>query len=207
MAKYITLTEPTMGENTYVIINNNKEALIIDPGIALVRLQQCLQDEQATPVAILLTHGHYDHIVNVDTIVNSYGIPAYIHKKDANCFTNPRANLGNFTLTTQPTLFSESEGTLSISTFIVNYWHSPGHSPGSTVFTVDNDKVIIAGDVLFAGSVGRYDFPTSNGGHHQASLQRIFQTFSDDYRVISGHGQATTIAQERQHNPFKAWFE
>ncbi|MGL5531925.1 MAG: MBL fold metallo-hydrolase, partial [Culicoidibacterales bacterium] len=80
MAKYLTVTEPVLGENTYVIYNELNEALIVDPGVALLRLQQVLKAHELTPVAILLTHGHYDHIAQVDTVVEAYQIPVYIHK-------------------------------------------------------------------------------------------------------------------------------
>ncbi|MGL4623854.1 MAG: MBL fold metallo-hydrolase [Culicoidibacterales bacterium] len=206
MNQYLTLTEPTMGENTYVIINDQRQAVIVDPGVTLQRLQQAVQSNAATPVAIILTHGHYDHLANVDAIAQHYQIPAYIHAKDANCFVNPRANLGNITLTTIPERFKGSEGILEIADFAVAFWHSPGHSPGSTVFQIDEEPVMVSGDVLFNGSIGRFDFPTSNEEQHRASLQRLFATFADQVKVLPGHGMPTTIAQERQHNPFKDWF-
>ncbi|MGL6247524.1 MAG: MBL fold metallo-hydrolase [Culicoidibacterales bacterium] len=206
MAKYLTVTEPTIGENTYIIFNQFKQALIVDPGAPLMRIQQTLVAEGLTPVAVLLTHGHYDHIVQVDAVVNQYEIPVYIHKKDANCFQNPKANLGTITLETKPDLFKGSEGQVELANFVIHFWHSPGHSPGSTVLSIDQDQVLITGDVLFSGSVGRFDFPTSNEQHHQASLKRIFATFSDQVKVLPGHGMATTIWQERMHNPFKSWF-
>lgn len=206
MATYYTLVEPTIGENTYVVINKSNQALIIDPGVTLQRLQLLLREHGATPVAIVLTHGHYDHIANIDAIVNTYAIPTYIHTKDAKCFRDPRANLGNIIVTSPATIFKGREGVLEVGDFSVNYWHTPGHSPGSSVLQIDADAVMISGDVLFSGSVGRYDFPTSNETHHQASLKHIFATFSDAVKVLPGHGGATTIGQERQHNPFKSWF-
>ena len=206
MAKYLTVTEPVLGENTYVIYNELNEALIVDPGVTLPWLQQVLKAHELTPVAILLTHGHYDHIAQVDTVVEAYQIPVYIHKKDANCFVNPKANLGTITLASKPEVLKGSEGRIEINQFTVQFWHSPGHSPGSTVFSVNQDFVLISGDVLFSGSIGRFDFPTSNEAHHQASLKRIFATFSDQVKVLPGHGMPTTIGQERMHNPFKSWF-
>lgn len=206
MNQYLTLTEPAMGENTYVIINDQREAVIVDPGMTLQRVEQTLKVHGATPVAIVLTHGHYDHIVNVDAIAQHYQIPAYIHRKDANCFVNPRANLGTITLTTLPEQVKGSEGTLALGGFELGFWHTPGHSPGSMVLQFDQDPVMISGDVLFNGSIGRFDFPTSNEAHHRTSLQRIFATFADNVKVLPGHGMPTTIAQERQHNPFKDWF-
>lgn len=193
--------------NCYVLSNENGDALIIDPGDEGVRLRKEIDKKRLKPVAILLTHAHFDHIGAVDYIRDHYSIPVYMHKEEADWLSNPNLN-GSGKYADLPNVSNRAadhfieEGTVSIGPFTFDVKHTPGHSPGSLSFVFDNDRLAIVGDTLFKESIGRTDLI---GGDTQTLLNSIHSkllSLDDDYAIYPGHGPFTFIEDEKDHNPF-----
>ena len=198
-------------ENTVVLYDETGEALIIDCGCFTEterqRLKNFLTEKQLTPVALLDTHLHIDHIFGNTFMLEEYGLSARAHEADAfwvEDFEQYAGMLGVRGMTPPPAL-----GDYLHDGEIIRFGHSqlevihvPGHSPGGVCFYGEADKLLIAGDVLFQGSIGRADLP---GGNMQQLLQGIREklfTLPDDVTVVPGHGGNTTIGEEKRTNPF-----
>jgi glyoxylase-like metal-dependent hydrolase (beta-lactamase superfamily II) len=162
------------------------------------------------PVAALITHGHLDHTFSVKPLADGYGIVSYIHSEDREYLLKPQGAHGpEFIATLNAMNFEEPTDTrnlrhgdlLEILDLKITAIHSPGHTRGSTMFNI-NDELLISGDVLFAGSIGRTDLPS---GSHEAMIKTLktrVLPLSDDLRVLPGHGPETTIKFERKNNPY-----
>lgn len=180
------------------------EAVLIDASFGPEPILQRLEDEGLQLVALLLTHGHADHIGGVRAVKAATGAPLYIHPIDAPMLENPMLNLSapfGMQLTAPPADHYVAEGeslTLCGQQFDVLF--VPGHTPGHVCYRIGND--LFAGDTLFAGSIGRTDLP---GGSHDLLVDGIrskIMTLPPEMRVWPGHGPDTTVDQERQWNPF-----
>lgn len=206
--------------NCYVIAHDDaRECVVVDPGQdAAEPLMRFLDESNITPVAILLTHGHLDHTWSVEPLCRTFDIPAYIHTEDRYMLSDPLRGTG-------PTLaallgdaeFSEPDEVrglddgvpLELAGIPFGVLHTPGHTQGSVVFTIEMDgpngdtvRVALTGDTLFAGSIGRTDLP---GGDHEQLLQSIAHSLlpmSDDTVILPGHGGQSSIGSERAANPF-----
>ncbi|MGV3465930.1 MAG: MBL fold metallo-hydrolase [Heyndrickxia sp.] len=194
--------------NCYVLYNQQKECIIFDPGAEGDKLITILEKEQLHPQAILLTHAHFDHIGAVDEVRQNYNIPVFVHEKEANWLTNPTLNGSQLFLNGRSIVASPAdriikrEETLSIGGFAFKILETPGHSPGSVSFYVNDINTVFAGDTLFQGSIGRTDLP---GGDHEQLLNSIEEkllSLPKETFVLPGHGPVTTIEKEVQLNPF-----
>lgn len=197
------------------------ECVVVDPGQgAADGVAKLVADHGLTPVAVLLTHGHFDHVWSAAQVCAAYGVPAYVHAADRALLTDPARGL-------DPALAAQLSGlldgadlqepadvrelaggeVLALAGLDIAVHHAPGHTPGSVVFTLPPTaegapEVMFSGDLLFAGSIGRTDFP---GGDHPTilrSLDRVCLSRADDTVVLPGHGPQTTIGAERSGNPF-----
>ncbi|MBM7840333.1 glyoxylase-like metal-dependent hydrolase (beta-lactamase superfamily II) [Alkalihalobacillus xiaoxiensis] len=196
--------------NAYVLYNEKKEAIVFDPGAEGQALVQWLNKETLKPIAILLTHAHFDHIGAVDEVRDAFHCPVYLHEKEAEWLLDPALNgssrLTGRTLTTARAadhLLGEQK-TLTLGDFTFSLYHTPGHSPGSITYYYKEEDVIFSGDVLFQQGIGRTDLI---GGNQDVLLQSIHQyllTLPESTVVASGHGPLTTIGAEMDHNPFLA---
>ncbi len=193
--------------------------MIIDPGQDAQRgIEELIARYRLKPSAVLLTHGHLDHVWSVGPVCDAKGIPAYIHPDDRELLSDPAKGLplgmgqelfGGITFTEpEDVLFLTDGCTLTLAGCDFTVGHVPGHTPGSVTFrsdeaphNADNSKTLFTGDLLFAGSIGRTDLP---GGDHQAMLRSLARTLTlpDDTLVLPGHGPQTTIGAQRSSNPF-----
>lgn len=207
--KVIQVPTGQLAENCYFIVNEEtKETLVIDPGADEKQLQDVIHQEQLKPVAIALTHCHYDHIGAVDAIRDAFEIPVYVHVIEKDFLTNVEYNLSSrhypHLVTARPAdVLFEQMGEVNIEGFQCRIAHVPGHSPGSTVYIFENEKFAIVGDTLFKGGCGRTDLPfSSSHAELMNGINAHLVSLPDDTVIYAGHGQATTIQQEKATNPY-----
>jgi hydroxyacylglutathione hydrolase len=177
--------------------------LVIDPGNEPGFLLSYLKKQNLKPLAVLLTHGHFDHIGAVDAVCEAYSVPLYAHEQEFAMLTDSYTNLSELTgaaiqLTTQPIPLPVAP--LQIQDFTISSIHTPGHTPGGACILVNN--VLFSGDTLFAGSVGRTDFPGGNMATLVQSIETLFAKFPPNTTVYPGHGDSTTLQKEEQSNPY-----
>ena len=197
-------------ENTYILFDETKECIIIDPGCSnkeeREEMVQFIKDEGLKPVKLLNTHCHIDHVFGNSFIAKKYDLGLEIHKDDLQTLHSlPQVShiYGlNAEESVEPSSFLNEGDQIQFGNSTLDIVFTPGHSPGSICFISHTDKFVIGGDVLFYGSIGRTDLP---GGDHATLLKSIREKLfilDDDYAVFSGHGEETTIGFERKHNPF-----
>lgn len=198
--------------NAYVMENEEKEAIIIDPGGDGSALVQWLKEQTLNPLAILLTHAHFDHIGAVDDVRMEFNCPVYIHQNEQDWLSDAAKNgserfLGSNAISVKPAdHIIEKEKMLLIGSFQLDVFETPGHSPGSVSFYAKEQSIVFSGDALFSQSIGRTDLP---GGNHQQLLESIHQKLlelPEDTVVACGHGPTTTIGTEMDQNPFLSGF-
>jgi len=191
------------------------QCVVIDPGIdAAAPLDDLLRDQRLQPVAVLLTHGHLDHTFAVVPVCGSYGVSAYIHPSDRRQLTDPWSALrvpvgtpmfGRLDFTEPDDVRELADGdALSIAGLDLTVALAPGHTPGSVVFGLStaDEPLMFAGDLLFAGSIGRVDLPGGSEAQMMSSLARVVLSRPDDTVVHPGHGPSTTVGAERATNPY-----
>jgi len=190
----------------------DSECVVIDPGMPDVshKLEEILQRHNLKPVAIIATHGHLDHTFSIQPIADGYSIPAYIHSEDRAYLTAPEKLLSpEFSSTVSDMNFAEpievrelrNGEVVELVGLSFKSIHAPGHTRGSLMFEVD-DQVLISGDVLFAGSIGRTDLPTGSAKEMEETLRKKVAPLSDHLQVLPGHGPETTMAFEKKNNPY-----
>jgi glyoxylase-like metal-dependent hydrolase (beta-lactamase superfamily II) len=199
--------------NCWIIAaDKGSECIIVDPGMTDIsaEVEMIVAEEGFKPVAALLTHGHLDHTFSVKPLADGYGIPAYIHSEDRRFIADPAGIHGpQFVEQLKGMNFAEpvavenlKDG--SILDFLgmkIRAIHSPGHTRGSLMFLL-NEEILLSGDVLFAGSIGRTDLPSGSASDMRNTLSKKVLTLDDDIRVLPGHGEETTIKYERKTNPY-----
>lgn len=180
--------------------------VVIDPGDEFPRIQKEIQKAGFTPKAILLTHGHVDHIGAVGEMKKNYDIPIYIGKGEEHLLTDPQANLSAWTgvpVIAPPADILLKEGdTLDFDGITLHILSTPGHSPASICYYDTKAAKLFCGDALFNGSIGRTDFPGCSLDLLLKGIEEKILTLPDDVICYSGHGQKTTVGTERKHNPF-----
>lgn len=195
--------------NCYVVRRDEsvRECLIVDAGLDARDLVEFLEQHQLAPVAVVLTHGHADHIVGLAALRPHYpGIRVYLHQSDADLLDDPAANLSvlaGVSFTTGPVdVLLEDGDTVEEAGLSLKVLHTPGHTPGGICLYSESDGVVFAGDTLFADSVGRTDFPGGDMDQLLASIRSKLFTLPDSTSVYPGHGMRTTIGREKRANPF-----
>jgi glyoxylase-like metal-dependent hydrolase (beta-lactamase superfamily II) len=198
-----------------------EQCLVVDPGKdAAAGVADTVREHRLQPVAVLLTHGHLDHVWSVVPVCGSYGVAAYLHPADDYLLSEPLAGVSGQTSAMVESMTGgrlpvmepdevrplADAATLELAGIELRVDHAPGHTPGSVMFrragAADVPPLLLSGDVLFAGSIGRTDLP---GGDHQAMLHSLRDKvlpLADDTVVLPGHGATTTIAAERAGNPY-----
>jgi glyoxylase-like metal-dependent hydrolase (beta-lactamase superfamily II) len=189
-----------------------QECIIIDPGMPDIssEVEMLIEEYKLKPVAALLTHGHLDHTFSIVPLADGYGIPTYIHSEDRRFVSNPAGihgpdlmeQLGDMNFTEPKDLRElKNAEVINLLDMRLTAIHAPGHTRGSTMFTL-NEEILISGDVLFAGSIGRTDLPTGSASQMKETLLKKVLPLHDDLRVLPGHGSETTIKFERKSNPY-----
>lgn len=196
--------------NCYIVSNDEKKCLIFDPGEEAGRLIKEIKKAGLTPVAVFLTHAHFDHIGAVDAICEEFKIPHYIHEKEVDWLADPLKNgsgkyfeLPNYIVKLpKPEHIIKSEQSFDIEGFKFKAVFTPGHSPGSITYIFEEGGFAIVGDTLFENSIGRTDLL---GGSMEVLLKSIHEKIlilSEDTIIYPGHGSYTTPEQEMARNPF-----
>jgi len=192
--------------NCFFLINEDtKELLIIDPADRAQGIIDWIQSEGLKPVAILLTHGHFDHIMAVEGLRKEYQIPMYASKDEVEVLANPQLNvstmMGAYVSMKADELFADGD-VLELAGMKLKVISTPGHTIGSVCFYIEEEKMLISGDTLFEASVGRTDFPTGSSRQLIHSIKTRLFILPEDVNVFPGHGEVTSIAYEKTHNPF-----
>ncbi|MBE3558709.1 MAG: MBL fold metallo-hydrolase [Ktedonobacteraceae bacterium] len=193
-------------ENCYLYgCPRTHETVIIDPGDEPERILAMISDLQLTPKYIINTHGHIDHICAIDAVSEVYPVPLAIHPADVFMYTDARMALllGRTAplVRRQPDILLKEGDMLSFGTLTLKVLHTPGHSPGS-VCLVSHPHCVFSGDTLFRRSIGRTDLEGGNYSQIEASIRHKLYTLDDDLMVFPGHGEPTTIIEEKSENPF-----
>lgn len=197
-------------ENTYIISNHKKECWIVDPGMYEQRetdgFISFIEKQGFTPQAIINTHAHLDHIFGVQAMVDKYHIPFSIHRLEQPVLDRGRetAAMFGFSFNNLPvvTNYIDHATPLQLGEDTLQVFLTPGHSPGSVSFYYEPGNWVIAGDVLFQGSIGRTDLPGGDFDTLISSIRTHLFTLPDNTTVLSGHGDSTTIGEEKRDNPF-----
>lgn len=184
--------------NCYLAIGENY-LYVIDPGGDAKRLILKVRQEKKPMKAILLTHGHIDHISAVKELSEAFDRPpVYLHEKDHQLYFSDQNCLPPFFLPIKDPAPLVSK----IETEDFKIIHTPGHTQGSTCFYFEADKILMSGDTLFNCSIGRTDLPGGNSNTIISSIKKELLTLPEDVKVFPGHGDPTTIKQEKRNNPF-----
>lgn len=201
--------------NCYLLATGvGSECVIVDPGQgAEPGIEKALREHRLTPVAVLATHGHVDHVASAAAVADAHDIAVHIHPDDRHLLSDPLAGLGPDLASTFGAVTSIepsavvplTERVLDLAGLRITVDHTPGHTPGSVVFRVrstEGGHLALTGDTLFAGSIGRTDLPGGDPEALATSLRTVLLPLAADTVVLPGHGGATTIGRERRSNPF-----
>ena len=182
------------------------EAIVVDPGYDIPRILELLAKHKLTVKKILVTHAHIDHIASAQRLKEITGAPILYNQADLPLVAMMDVQAGWFGLpvpTVLPPDHSPADGeVVDVGGISGNILYTPGHSEGSVCLYLPKEHLLLAGDTLFAGGVGRTDFPGGNAGKLLASIQDRLLTLPDETVVVPGHGSMTTIGAERHSNPF-----
>jgi hydroxyacylglutathione hydrolase len=217
------------GTNCYVLAPSaGEECLVIDPGVGITgQLSEVLREHRLRPAAVLLTHGHFDHVYSVTPVCGSAAVAAYIHGDDRYRLADPLSAVGPELIAMLEQQFGQKASwqeptdlvdlvdgqRLTIAGLDLSVRHAPGHTEGSVLFLLpdvpegiaaqaDVRSTVLSGDVLFAGSIGRTDLAGGDGAAMNRSLRDVVLPLADDTLVLPGHGPASTMKHERATNPY-----
>ncbi|MGN0334441.1 MAG: MBL fold metallo-hydrolase [Lachnospiraceae bacterium] len=193
--------------NCYFLINEEtKETVVVDPGACAGRIMSFVERNELKPVAVLLTHGHFDHIAAVEELREAFAIPVYACGQEKEMLGDPALNL-SIRFTRRPIrmsadIYCKEGDLLELAGMEIRVIETPGHSPGGCCYEIASEDILFSGDTLFFAGIGRTDF---TGGSHRQLIRSIMEklfVLPDQTRVYPGHGEQTTIAYEKENNPY-----
>ncbi|MFH1614779.1 MAG: MBL fold metallo-hydrolase [Planctomycetota bacterium] len=207
--KIDTLVLGSYQTNCYILRadETSTDCLIIDIGLESGGLIDFLKQENLKPLAVVFTHGHADHIAGLNHLQKKFsGIKVCIHTLDAEALADPLRNLGSFAglnLTTRPAdVLLQDDQYIEYARIRLKVLHTPGHTPGGICLHSSAEQVLFTGDTLFAGSIGRTDFPYADSGILLESIKQKILPLPETTTLYSGHGPKTSLANEKKYNPF-----
>lgn len=210
MIEIYGMTLGPIQENGYVVVDSqSQQALIFDPGDEAQRLIQWIRENGWKPVAILLTHTHSDHIGALDEVRDAFNIEVYVHENEATWLGDPTKNLsamqpfGEMRLRDAEHIWTaEDLGEQVIGPFVFTLAHVPGHSPGHVIYIFEAAELVVVGDAVFQGSIGRTDLPGGDYATLMGAIAREILVLPASYQLFPGHGASTTVGAEKASNPF-----
>ena len=201
-----SMTLGMVATNCYLIINKEtKEALLVDPADNALRISNVIEENGCTLKAILLTHGHFDHIMALNDLKKRYNVPVYAHEEEEDVLKQSSLNLSGSIgqiYTTQADVYVKDGEHLKLAGLDVIVLYTPGHTKGGVCYYFPEEKVLMSGDTLFHCSIGRTDFPTGSMSQLVRSVKEQLFVLPDDVQVYPGHDSVTSIGYEKQYNPF-----
>lgn len=192
--------------NCYFAVNENtKEMFVVDPGASAERLAGEIQNKGYRPVAILLTHGHFDHAGAAEELAKQLHVKIYAHEAEKDTLESPQNNVS--VMIGRPEsyhadIYVKDEEVLTLAGFELKVLHTPGHTAGGCCYYISKEDALFSGDTLFCQSVGRTDFPGGSMSRIVRSIKEKLLELPGYTKVYPGHMEATTIEQERQWNPY-----
>lgn len=189
----------------FAIHSQTNELLVIDPGAGAKQLAQKIRQEGLQPVAVLLTHGHFDHATGAEELAKEFGIPVYAHEAEREVLESQEKNaswmIGENRIF-HADAYVKDEQEMDLAGFHIRVLFTPGHTQGGCCYYLPYEDVLFSGDTLFAMSVGRTDLPTGSAAQLVRSIKDKLMKLPDNTTVYTGHGDPTTIETERMYNPY-----
>lgn len=197
----------SVATNCYLIINDDeKKCVLVDPADNAAFIRDMIKRSGCTLKAVLLTHGHADHMSAADELRRMFGVKLYAGDKEKRVLKVSDVNLSTMLLDKDISLFADewlSDGQeLKIGKMTIKCLHTPGHTEGGVCYYIKQAGILFSGDTLFCASIGRTDFPTGSMSELVHSIKEKLFTLPDDTKIYPGHGESSTIAYEKQHNPY-----
>lgn len=192
--------------NCYFAVNEQtKELFVVDPGDNAKELAARIREEGCMPAAVLLTHGHFDHAGAAEELATEFGIKIYAYEGEQETLENSRMNVSWMMGAEQvyhADIFLKDEQEFTLAGFHIRVLHTPGHTKGGCCYYLPYEDAVFSGDTLFAGSVGRSDFPGGSSSQLIRSIREKLMVMPEQTTVYPGHNSITTIENERMYNPY-----
>lgn len=192
-------------ENTYLLIEKN-EVIIIDPGASFKEIKDYLEENELELKFVLLTHGHVDHIISVNDIIDEYDVDVYINQEERDFMFDPNLNLSSqmydkIRIQKKKNVKTFQEGDkFELGEIVIEVLHLPGHTRGCSSFKYKNR--VFVGDTIFSDGVGRTDLPTGSNVDLEKSINKLLNTYSDNTLLYPGHGKHTTVLTQKNRCPY-----
>lgn len=195
-----------VGTNCYLLSNLAAgECILMDAPDSPDRIDEMIEKSGCRLAAVLLTHGHYDHILAAEEMRKRHQVPVYASYAEKPLLQSPQMNLSaayGLDTVLEPDVYHEDGQVLSLAGMEITVIHTPGHTSGGSCYYVADEGILFSGDTLFAESVGRTDFPTGSMGAIVRSIQEKILILPDTTKVFPGHGESTSVTYEKRYNPY-----